>query len=124
MTPASGSGETATVQFQIDGGNVGTPVKSQRQQRRLHSTSSLTAGNHWIVAIYSGDGNFSGNTSSTFNENIGQSTPAITWPTPAAITYGTALSGTQLDATASVPAILPTARYWGRYCTLGRRLFP
>lgn len=29
--------------------------------------------------------------------------PTITWPAPAAITYGTALSGTQLDATASVP---------------------
>jgi beta-glucanase (GH16 family) len=31
------------------------------------------------------------------------STPVITWATPAAITYGTALSATQLDATASVP---------------------
>jgi uncharacterized repeat protein (TIGR03803 family) len=30
-------------------------------------------------------------------------TPTVTWATPAAITYGTALSGTQLDATASVP---------------------
>jgi hypothetical protein len=30
-------------------------------------------------------------------------TPVITWATPAAITYGTALSATQLDATASVP---------------------
>jgi hypothetical protein len=30
-------------------------------------------------------------------------TPLITWATPAAITYGTALSATQLDATASVP---------------------
>ena len=29
--------------------------------------------------------------------------PTITWATPAAITYGTALSATQLDATASVP---------------------
>ncbi len=29
--------------------------------------------------------------------------PTITWPTPAAITYGAALSATQLDATASVP---------------------
>ena len=28
--------------------------------------------------------------------------PSITWPTPADITYGTALSGTQLDATANV----------------------
>jgi hypothetical protein len=32
-----------------------------------------------------------------------QTTPTITWPTPAAITAGTALSTTQLDATASVP---------------------
>ncbi|HEX5234143.1 MAG TPA: hypothetical protein VFW25_02305 [Silvibacterium sp.] len=31
-----------------------------------------------------------------------RSTPSITWPTPAAITYGTPLSSKQLDATASV----------------------
>jgi beta-glucanase (GH16 family) len=34
---------------------------------------------------------------------ISTATPVITWATPASITYGTALSGTQLDATASVP---------------------
>ncbi len=33
---------------------------------------------------------------------VAQATPAITWPTPAGITYGTALSSTQLNATASV----------------------
>jgi sugar lactone lactonase YvrE len=32
-----------------------------------------------------------------------QLTPSITWATPAAIPYGTALSGSQLNATASVP---------------------
>src|SRR5437870_5196036 len=32
-----------------------------------------------------------------------KATPTITWPTPANLTYGTALSATQLDATASVP---------------------
>lgn len=31
-----------------------------------------------------------------------RSTPSVTWPTPSAITYGTKLSSTQLDATASV----------------------
>jgi hypothetical protein len=31
-----------------------------------------------------------------------KATPVITWATPAAITYGTALSGTQLDASANV----------------------
>src|ERR1041385_2096551 len=32
----------------------------------------------------------------------GKTTPTITWATPTAITYGTALSSTQLNATASV----------------------
>ena len=32
-----------------------------------------------------------------------KTTPTITWPTPSAITYGTALSGSQLDASANVP---------------------
>ncbi len=35
-----------------------------------------------------------------------QATPSITWPAPAAITYGTALSSTELDATASAPGSL------------------
>ena len=35
--------------------------------------------------------------------NVAQATPTITWANPAGITYGTALSGTQLDATANVP---------------------
>jgi streptogramin lyase len=34
---------------------------------------------------------------------VNQATPKITWAKPAAIVYGTALSSTQLDATASVP---------------------
>jgi subtilase family serine protease len=34
---------------------------------------------------------------------VTQTTPTLAWATPAAIRYGTALSGAQLDATASVP---------------------
>src|SRR5207249_3090226 len=34
---------------------------------------------------------------------VDRATPTIPWPTPAAIAYGTALSATQLNATASVP---------------------
>jgi hypothetical protein len=43
------------------------------------------------------------NATATVTLTVNQVTPMITWATPAAITYGTALSGTQLDATASVP---------------------
>ena len=41
--------------------------------------------------------------SKTATINVLQANPTISWPTPAAITYGTALSATQLNATASVP---------------------
>lgn len=39
----------------------------------------------------------------TLSGTATQATPTITWAAPAPITYGTALSGAQLDATASVP---------------------
>jgi hypothetical protein len=37
------------------------------------------------------------------NVTVNKATPALTWATPAAITYGTTLSSAQLNATASVP---------------------
>jgi hypothetical protein len=43
---------------------------------------------------------------------VSQAAPTISWPTPSAITYGTALSSTQLNATASVAgtfAYIPAA---------------
>ena len=46
--------------------------------------------------------NFNG-ASGSVNYTIDQLAPTITWATPAAITYGTPLSATQLKATASVP---------------------
>src|SRR5207248_1233074 len=39
----------------------------------------------------------------TVTITVDKAAPTITWPTPAAIRYGTALSATQLNATASVP---------------------
>ena len=42
----------------------------------------------------------------TVQLTVNQATPVITWSNPASITYGTALSATQLDATASVPGTL------------------
>jgi hypothetical protein len=50
--------------------------------------------------------------SNSVSVTVNQATPAITWATPAAITYGTALSATQLDATANVAgsfAYIPAA---------------
>ncbi len=41
----------------------------------------------------------------TVSITVNQASPTITWATPAAIAYGTALSSTQLDATTTVPGI-------------------
>jgi streptogramin lyase len=46
-------------------------------------------------------------------------TPTITWPSPSAITYGTALSGTQLDATANVPGTFRYSPALGTVLTAG-----
>ena len=46
--------------------------------------------------------NLSGSTQVTITATSSTNTPAITWGKPAAISYGTALSSTQLNATANV----------------------
>jgi hypothetical protein len=50
---------------------------------------------------------------------VNQATPKITWVKPAAITYGTALSATQLDATASVPGTFVYSPAVGTVLTAG-----
>ena len=49
----------------------------------------------------------------TVSINVNQATSTISWSNPADITYGTALDGTQLNATASVDGTLTTARLLG-----------
>jgi hypothetical protein len=68
------------------------------------AVSSLTAGSHNIEAFYTSSGaDYQNSNSSGLTQTVTPLTPTISWPTPGAITYGTALDGTQLDATASVP---------------------
>jgi len=50
---------------------------------------------------------------------VNKATPSITWATPAAISYGTALSSTQLNATASVVGIFAYSPAAGTVLTAG-----
>jgi len=83
----------------------------------LNTTVSGTTGNHTFTV---GAQDLAGNVSTTASVNytVGQATPTITWATPTAITFGTALGGTQQNATANVagtfvysppPGTVPTA---------------
>jgi hypothetical protein len=65
-------------------------------------TSSLSVGTYSVTANYPGNSSYEMSTSATQTLTITQGTPVITWATPAAIAYGTALSATQLDATSKV----------------------
>ena len=62
----SGGGPTpqGTVQFVVDGSNFGSPVTLSGGAATSASTTLLGAGNHTVVAQYSGDPNYAANTGS------------------------------------------------------------
>jgi hypothetical protein len=57
----------------------------------------------------------------SLSAGVDKETPAITWATPSAITYGTALSSTQLNATASVPGTFVYSPVSGKVLGAGSR---
>jgi alpha-tubulin suppressor-like RCC1 family protein len=62
-------------------------------------TPPSNAGNYAVTATVT-NANYTGSATQTFT--ITKATPTITWATPGGISYGTALSASQLNATASV----------------------
>ena len=62
----------------------------------------LHAGSQTLTANAAETGNYSAATASVALD-VQKATPVVTWSTPAAIVYGTALSAAQLDAAADVP---------------------
>jgi hypothetical protein len=91
---------TGTVTF-FDGSNLlgtGTLIGGSTS----FATSALAVGSHSITATYGGDSNYTAVTSAALSETVTLPAPTITWATPAAITYGTPLSATQLDASSTV----------------------
>jgi len=69
VAPVSGISETGTVQFVIDGANAGSPV-TLNANSASYTTSSLAAGTHTVVAIYSGDANFQSSQSNSFSQTV------------------------------------------------------
>ena len=79
----------------------------------------LSAGTHQLsVTFVPSDPSYMGSTA-TVSINVNQVATTITWPGPSAITYGTALSTTQLNATASVPGALTYTPAAGTVLTAG-----
>jgi hypothetical protein len=66
------------------------------------SGAPVVAGSYTVLATFGGSTDYAA-ASALANYRIAPAMPAVTWNPPAAIVYGTVLSTTQLDATASVP---------------------
>lgn len=67
--------------------------------------ATLSVGVDTLTVAYTPDASSSSTYSSATGSatvTVTQAPPTVTWPTPAAITYGTALSGSQLNATSSI----------------------
>jgi hypothetical protein len=77
---------------------------SPGQATATFSTTGLPAGAQNYYASYAGNAVYTSSTSNTTSHTVTKTTPVITWvPSPSSISYGTGLTSSQLDATASVP---------------------
>jgi hypothetical protein len=95
VSPASGTGTpTGTIVFSIDESNVATVTLASG--KATYTTSTLTAGEHYVLATYSGSSTY-GTSGDGFNEVIQPRPPVIT---PAAGTYTSEQSVTITSPTA------------------------
>jgi FG-GAP-like repeat/Bacterial Ig-like domain (group 3) len=95
----STSTNTETITFRNNGTAFGTATLSGGVAT-LVATPPVT-GNYSVDAVYGGDCSFNGSNSNVISGTVALPS-TLSWSTPAAITYGTPLSGTQLNATDAV----------------------
>ncbi|SIT81180.1 MBG domain-containing protein [Pontibacter indicus] len=97
------------ISFNLNGESVGTATTDANGVAVLNnvSLSGINAGEHTnaVTAMFGGDATYS-ESSNTANLSVNKADQTITWNNPAYITYGTALSATQLSASALENAVL------------------
>jgi hypothetical protein len=94
------SGASGTVTFYDANTSIGTGTISGTTA--TFTTSSLTAGSHSITAGWTGNTNYTGNTSSAITQGVSQATPTVTWPTATSISYGQTLLSSTLSGGSAV----------------------
>ncbi len=97
---------TATVQFQIDGINAGSPVSVSTTggvTTASFTASTLAVGTHTVTGVYSGDANFAATTASTLTETVKQASTVTT----IASAVNPSISSLPVTFTAVVQAVPP-----------------
>jgi hypothetical protein len=114
VAQATDSKTITQTQIYIDG-----VKKYQIAGGRVNTSLPLAAGTHRIAVLAQDSaGSFESVVHVTVSSS-GLITPTITWAKPASITYGTSLSGTQLNATANVPGSFVYSPAAGTVLTVG-----
>jgi RHS repeat-associated protein len=91
-----------SVDFRLDGNEWETVPLNSSGGYTATTSSSLAVGAHTIQVNYLGNSNYNSANGQPQTLTIDPVSPGITWSAPSAINYGTPLSGTQLNATASI----------------------
>lgn len=99
VTGVDGITPTGTVSYSIDGG-AAQSVSLVDGSASVPIPNTLMAGSHTIALTYNGDTNYIQATGSV-SFSVQRASIVLLWVAPASVVYGTALSGTQLDATAT-----------------------
>jgi hypothetical protein len=119
---SGGATPTGTVTLTAGGNTAQSSSLSNGSAQFTINGNTLPANTCVVVTVnYLGDSNYN-STSFTGSVNVNpvsKTTPTITWNTPAAITYGTALSTTQLNASASVGGSYSYSPQQGAVLTAG-----
>ncbi len=104
-----------------DGAMAYSYVSGQCTQSSGPTFATTAAGSCTVQASTAATGNFraGGGQQIVTITAAGKTTPVITWTTPSAITYGTPLSGAQLDATANVAGTFSYSPKSGTVLTAG-----
>ena len=111
FTAAAGGSPTPTVQWQVQIGGVGSftnlsngaPYSGVTTGTLTITSPTVSLSTNQYRAVFTNTcGGTQTATSSAATLTVNKATPVITWNNPADITYGTALSGTQLNVTADV----------------------
>jgi len=130
ISPASPTyGQTVTANYSCTDGGSGVVQCGPSGSPTFAATASTgplnspapssTGPQTFTVVAQDAVGNQS--TPSSVSYTVAQATPTISWPAPAAITYGTPLSATQLDATASVTGTFVYTPAAGTVLTAGNQ---
>lgn len=106
-SPGSGT-PSGTVQFAVDGSDLGSPVTLSSGSATSVAVSNLSVADHTVTASYSGDTNFSASSASSAQQ-VDQKVGQASVTTAVAANPGTSVYGSAVTLSATVTATSPGA---------------